>query len=194
MRPDLTSALPVIETDRLSLRQLRRSDVAELYAIFSDPIVVRYWGFARLTTLAEAEALFDEIEEGRRTDTLFQWGITLKDVDVVIGTTTIGAWEREHRRAELGFALQRAYWGRGYGAEAARATIDFGFRRMNLHRFEADADPRNDASLAILKRLGFREEGRYRERYLVEGEAQDGVIFGLLRSEWLARNREASNS
>ncbi|HEX6057465.1 MAG TPA: GNAT family protein [Gemmatimonadaceae bacterium] len=96
-----------------------------------------------------------------------------------------------HRRAEVGYALARAAWGRGYVAEALHAMIGFAFETLALHRLEADVDPRNERSIRALLREGFEREGYLRERYHVSGEVQDAVLFGLLRREWSAREAEA---
>jgi RimJ/RimL family protein N-acetyltransferase len=69
--------------------------------------------------------------------------------------------------------------------------VGFAFEQLNLHRLEADADPRNERSLVLLERQGFRKEGFLRERYIVDGEIQDAVVFGLLRSEWLLHGPHA---
>jgi len=55
---------------------------------------------------------------------------------------------------------------------------------MQLHRLEADIDPRNAASAKTLERLGFRREGLMRERWIVEGVVSDSAVYGLLASEW----------
>ena len=89
-----------------------------------------------------------------------------------------------HQRAEIGFALRQTHWSKGLGTEAVGAVIEFAFETLNLHRLEADADPRNERSLRLLERFGFEREGCLRERYYVNGERQDAVILGLLRSNW----------
>ena len=63
--------------------------------------------------------------------------------------------------------------------------IAHAFDTLGLHRLEADTDPRNERCLKLLTRLGFREEGRLRERWHVGGEVQDSVLLGLLREEWV---------
>ena len=65
-------------------------------------------------------------------------------------------------------------------SEVLPALLRFGFAEMGLHRIEADADPRNERSIRSLERLGFVREGYQRERYFVNGEWQDSVLFGLL--------------
>ena len=87
------------------------------------------------------------------------------------------------QRAEIGFGLQSAYWGKGYMSEAARAVVDCGFDVLRLHRIEADIDPRNRASARVLEKLGFVREGLLRERWIVDGEISDSAIYGLLRTD-----------
>ena len=104
----------------------------------------------------------------------------------MVGTCTLAQLSPEHRRAEVGYALARAVWGRGYLAEVLPALLTFAFDTLDLHRVEADVDPRNAPSIRALERLGFRREGHLRERYHVAGEVQDAVLYGLLRREWAA--------
>ena len=114
-------------------------------------------------------------------------GIAQVEGDRVVGTCTLFRIDARHRRAEVGFALARATWGRGLASEALATALRFAFETLDLHRIEADADPRNERSLGLLERHGFRREGYLRERYHVSGEVQDSVVLGLLRSEWQNR-------
>jgi ribosomal-protein-alanine N-acetyltransferase len=183
MLPD-ASSLPTLVTERLALRWLTPADVPALYEIFSDPEVTRYWSSPPLSDLAAAEALLANIHESFEQRTLFQWGIARRTDDRVIGTCTLAGLTTAHRRAELGFALARRYWGSGYVAEALPALVRFAFDELGLHRLEADVDPRNLASIRALERLGFRREGYLRERYHVNGEVQDAILYGLLQPDW----------
>lgn len=190
--PDATSflpgadRLPTIETARLRLRWLVPEDAPALLAVFGDPAVCRYWSRPPLADLAEGAALRQEIAELFAERSLFQWGIAERDGDAVIGTCTLAALSAEHRRAELGFALARGAWGRGYASEAVAALLSFAFDALALHRVEADVDPRNGASIRVLERMGFQREGCQRERYHLAGEVQDALLYGLLRREWAA--------
>jgi len=69
-------------------------------------------------------------------------------------------------------------------SEALPILLQFAFCEMQLHRVWADTDPRNSPSIRVLERLGFRREGLLREHYWVQGEPQDGLVYGLLGSEW----------
>jgi RimJ/RimL family protein N-acetyltransferase len=179
--------LPVLETPRLRLRPLADADVPALFAIFSDPETMRYWSRTAMTEPAEAKALLDDIRRYAEAGTLFQWGLAGREDDVVIGTCTIHRLDREHRRAEIGYILRRDHWGRGLANEALVALVDHAFDVFGLHRLEADIDPRNLGSIRSIERLGFKLEGRLRERYHVAGEIQDSLIYGLLEPEWRAR-------
>ena len=175
--------LPTIDTARLRLRTLAEADIPALFAIFGDPEVCRYWSHPALPDLAAAAGLLAQIQAYAREGTLFQWGIALRASDEVIGTCTLASITHEHRRAELGFALARAHWGQGYVAEALPALVAHAFGALDLHRLEADIDPRNATSIRVVERLGFRREGYMRERYVVNGETQDTVFYGLLRKD-----------
>jgi RimJ/RimL family protein N-acetyltransferase len=79
------------------------------------------------------------------------------------------------------------FTGRGYAVEAARAVLDVAFRVMTLHRVIAELDPRNDASIALCKRLGMREEAFYVKDLWFKGGWADTGLYAILREEWLAR-------
>jgi [ribosomal protein S5]-alanine N-acetyltransferase len=184
---DETAELPTLTGSRLRLRQILVRDVPSLFAVFSDPAVMRYWSRPPMTHLDEALKLLENIDSGRRDGTLYQWGIAMRGDDRVIGTCTLFALNREHRRAEIGYALGSAHWGQGLAFEALRLSIAFAFSTMRLNRLEADVDPRNTPSLRLLERLGFVREGTLRERWRVNGEVQDSALFGLLAADFPAR-------
>ena len=79
-----------------------------------------------------------------------------------------------------------------HASEALRTALTFAFGPMNLHRVEADVDPDNAASLALLARLGFREEGRLAERWFTFGAWHDTILLGLLASDYDVRDSGAA--
>ncbi len=173
--------LPTLRGSKVILRWLTTDDVDALFAIFSDPEVAHYLAIPRQHSREETERFLDGIHEGFRTSSLYQWGI--EHNGRVVGTCTLGGIDWENRRAEIGFALVRASWGQGPMPDALAALIDHAFGALGLHRIEADVDPRNTVSLRLLERLGFRREGHLRERYFKDGEIQDSLMLGLLRSD-----------
>jgi RimJ/RimL family protein N-acetyltransferase len=187
-------ALPRLAAARVVLRPLRPADAADLLAIFGDPRVMRYWTTPAFHDLADARALVREVDALFHARELFEWGIALAGDDRVIGTATLWHLEPAHRRGEIGFALGRAHWGRGFAGEAVATLVAFAFERLRLHRLEADVDPRNEPSLRLLEKLGFRREGTLRERYFVGDEIQDTVMLGLLAPEWAAGRAGAAGA
>jgi ribosomal-protein-alanine N-acetyltransferase len=186
MNPDhLGAHLPPLRGDAVHLRGLTTDDVPALHAIFSDADVVRFMSIPRMTSEAATQKFLAQIHHGFRAGTLYQWGIELEQR--IVGTCTLADIDRTNRRAELGFALAKAFWGRGLILRALPSVLQFAFERLDLRRIEADADPRNTASVRVLERIGFQREGLLRERYIQLGEVQDAMVFGLLRRDWDAR-------
>jgi RimJ/RimL family protein N-acetyltransferase len=176
--------LPVITTPRIVLRWLSEDDIDGLYDVFSDPQVMRYWSSGPLANREAAAALQREIADSNEKETMIKWGLALRDSNLVIGTTTLFNLSLDNGRAEIGYAMASAHWGKGYMNEALSALVSHAFDVMNLRRLEADVDPRNAASIRTLERLGFQREGFLRERWHVCGEIQDAYFYGLLRREW----------
>lgn len=179
-------SLPTIDASRVSLRWMAEADIDALYTIFSNVEVMRYWSFPAIPNRDAAAVMLREIHDSFQKRSLLKWGIAQRTDDALIGTVTLYNFSFEHRRAELGYALDRAYWGQGYMHEALRALLGFAFDELHLHRIEADVDPRNGASIRTLERLGFQREGYLRERWQVGGEIQDALFYGLLRPDWVA--------
>jgi RimJ/RimL family protein N-acetyltransferase len=176
--------LPTVESARLRLRALDDRDVADVFELYADRAAVRFGYAPPMNTLDDARRVIQETIELARAGTLFHFGVADKEHDRVLGHATLFAWDRQHRRAEIGYSIRRDQWRRGYAMEAVSALIDFAFERLDLRRIEADADPRNAASIRLLEKLGFVREGYLRERWEIAGEIQDAVFFGLLRREW----------
>ena len=184
------NALPTITTQRLVLRPLTSDDADAVFDIFSDDEVMRYWSTVPMTSREEAVTLLEEIAAFFKNRELFQWGVADRVTNRIVGTCTLFQMVWRHRRAEIGYALNRECWGKGFGREAVGALIDFAFDTLQLERLEADTDPRNHRSRSMLGRLGFRKEGLFRQRWRVGGEVQDGVMLGLLRSERVSKGSD----
>lgn len=176
--------LPTLEGERVRLRWLEQRDVPRLFEIFSDPTAMRYWSSPAQTEQAQAQELLDAIHQSFRERSLFQWGVARRSDNLLIGTTTLFDMRAEHRKAEIGYMLDRPFWGQGLMQEALRLYLQFAFGTLGLNRLTADVDPRNDRSITILERLGFQREGVMRETYWVGGEVSDSLMLGLLASDW----------
>jgi ribosomal-protein-alanine N-acetyltransferase len=176
--------LPTLPAQRLRLRALTPADTDDVFAVFADPLVMRYWSSPAMTAPDQAAGYIEQIRAWFASRGGLQWGIALDDEDGrIIGTVTLCAFALEHRRCEVGYALGADHWGQGYAGEALHRVLAFAFDELDLARIEADVDPRNDASIRLLERLHFRREGLLRARWRVGGEVQDALVYGLLREE-----------
>ncbi|UFS58408.1 GNAT family N-acetyltransferase [Subtercola endophyticus] len=108
----------------------------------------------------------------------------------VIGDLTVFLRSVANKQAELGWAFHPDFQHRGYATEAAERMLDFAFTELDAHRVTADLDPRNDASAALAKRLGMRQEAHFREDIFTKGAFADTAIFAILRNEWTARRAQ----
>lgn len=179
--------LPIIDASRVSLRWISSSDTDAFFAIYSHPEVMRYWSTPPLADREVAANLIKKIHEDWKRRIILKWGVALRTDDRLIGSVTLFNLDFNHRRAEVGYALGRDYWGQGYMNEALMALLKHAFEVLDLHRVEADVDPRNAASIKTLERLGFKREGYLRERWQINGEIQDAFFYGLLRQEWVGQ-------
>ena len=176
--------IPTLTGERVVLRPVRLEDAADVFRVFSDPAAMRYWSTPPMSSPADATGLIEDILGRQAQGDFFQWGVVKAGSDSLIGTCTLFQIVREHLRAEVGFILRSDLWGMGLAREAITLMLAHAFDTLGLHRLEADTDPRNERCLGLLKRLGFQEEGRLRERWHVDGEVQDSVLLGLLSGEW----------
>ncbi len=184
--------LPRLSAPRVVLRWLTDDDSADLFTIYSDVRVTRYWSRPPMCSAEEARQLVREIHELQQLGRLLEWGVARQDNDRIIGTCTLAQLDPQNRRAEIGYALGSAHWNQGLMSEAVATLLDYAFGTLALHRIEADTDPRNSASLRLLEKLGFQKEGYFRERWIVGDEIQDAVMFGLLAPEWARRQAQVS--
>jgi [ribosomal protein S5]-alanine N-acetyltransferase len=182
---DSLNAVPPLETARLRLRTVRRSDLEQIYQLHSDSRAMRYWSFAPWSEMQQAQDWFEQRRRLGEREEVWPWAITLAGADELIGIVTLFAINRGQQRAETGYQLHPSVWGQGYAQDALRAVLGHGFDALDLRRVEADIDPRNDASCRLVERLGFQREGYLPERWHVNGEITDTALYGLLKRDFV---------
>jgi len=175
---------PELRTPRLRLRGFRPDDAEALYAVHSDPRVMRYWSFPAWTDPAQARAKIATVLDERARGAVYAWVVADTASDRLIGSVAAFALDRVHRRAEIGYSLHADWQGRGLAQEALRAVLAFLIDEAGFERIEADIDPRNAASCRLAERVGFVREGLLRGRWHVDGESCDTALYGLLAAEF----------
>jgi RimJ/RimL family protein N-acetyltransferase len=180
-----------LRTDRLVLRTMTAADVDDIHAYQSRADVCRYVTFEprtrdevaeRLTKYATAVAL--------RGDGDF-WQLAIERTDHpgrVIGDVYFSIQSVANATGEIGWTLHPDFTGHGYMTEAASAVLELAFATLGLHRVRAELDPRNDASIALCRRLGMREEAYFVEDLWFKGAWGDTGIYAILDREWAARS------
>jgi [ribosomal protein S5]-alanine N-acetyltransferase len=175
---------PVLETERLILRQLRLEDSIDLYNYFSKDEVTEYYDLESFTEQKQAEDLIKNWNEKFNKLVGIRWGITLKTEDRIIGTCGFHNWSKEHFKAEIGYELTPEYWQQGIMTEVLRSVIKYGFEDLGLNRVEALIDTDNISSRKLLEKLGFSEEGLLKEYFFEKKRFVDAVIFSVLKKEY----------
>jgi ribosomal-protein-alanine N-acetyltransferase len=180
---------PVLETERLLLRQLRSDDAADVFIMRSDPDVMRYIPRPLAATIDDAAALIqivnDFIEKGEKIN----WAITAKSTGKVVGMIGYVNTKPEHFRAEVGYSLSKAFHRQGIMREALTRVLRYGFEQMNLHSVEAITDAENIASRELLIAVGFEQEAFFKEDFYFNGQFRNSIHYGLLRSSAIALNK-----
>lgn len=189
--------LPWIETDRMILRQITESaeDGRDSLEFINDYSVYRFWG------------LYDETKDtdGRHrpkkkikldyhyTVTMKEykarreltWLIELKDTHKVIGEIVLYDF-RFQKQADIGYRLNKDYWGKGFAPEAGQAIVKTAFEAIELDRIQLRCFTNNHGSIRVAQKLGFTQEGMIRKGAIL-GVMTDYYIFGLLREDYEAQ-------
>jgi ribosomal-protein-alanine N-acetyltransferase len=176
---------PVIETERLLLREIVHADVQALFAIHGDPETMKWFGVDPLFDEAGAAKLVDLFASYRsQPNPGARWGIQVKDQESIVGSCGLFAWNRAWRKCTIGYELHPEAQGQGYMQEALLACIDWGFQNMELNRIEAQVHPSNTASIRTVTRLGFQKEGVSRQLGFWRGQFHDMLQYALLSQDW----------
>lgn len=185
---------PLLETERLRLREITEDDASALFAIHSDAEHMKWFGSDPVPDLDGARALVRLFAGWRQQPNPgTRWGLELKSQAGLIGSCGLFAWNRSWRKCTLGYELSPARLGTGLMREALEAVLDWGFSAMALNRIEAQVHECNAPSLALLDKLGFVQEGRLRQVAYWGGRHHDLLQCSLLASEWRGRPNSAQD-
>ena len=182
------SRLPLpLETPRLILRLPSARDVPALKRSFRNPKTARAAG-APLHSTAEmsqpGRMVTRTLREYRNEEHL-SLSVVLKAKGVCIGRVGLRGLDWKWRKVEsLSYWIDPSYWNQGLATEASWALCAAAFERLGMRRIASQALDRNPSSQAVLRRLGFVQEGRERQAVRLKGRSMDMLLFGLLRDEF----------
>jgi RimJ/RimL family protein N-acetyltransferase len=175
--------------ERLYLRPLEEADAgADYVSWLHDPEVTRWLETGRWPTSVDGLRAWIRRFADSRTDLAF--AIVDRASEAHVGNVTLNHVHPVHRTADTGLMLGRKdFWGKGYARDAWSLVVDYGFRRLNLRKIVAGVVAGNEASLAVLRSLGFQVEGTLRRDVWADGDYRDVVRLGLFRDEFRAERR-----
>lgn len=176
--------LPVLETEHLFLRRIQRSDAAAVFDYARDPEMTHYTLWSHHKKMEEAEFYVEQMLASYRAGKPTPWAVIHKESRRMIGTAGFIRWQPVHERAEIGYAIGRNWWGKGYASESSRAVVAFGFKTLHCNRIEAMCDVHNTASARVMEKIGMRYEGVLRQYLYAQGSYHDVKIYAILHSEW----------
>lgn len=168
-----------LETERLSLRPVTLEDAEDMYEYASDDETTTYV-FETHTSLEDTR---ENLAKYFLSKPLGNYGIILKETNKLIGTIDLRA-DETHRKAEMGYTLNKAYWGLGYTTEAAAGLLALAFNVLDLIRVEAKHDSRNLASGRVMAKLGMLKEGVLRDEAILKGEVTTTIIYGITQEAY----------
>lgn len=106
------------------------------------------------------------------------------DVNDRIGITSLFDIDHRLAKAEIGLWIIPDFWKKGYGTEASKLMVEYGFKELNLHKVIARTLEDNDASQKIWEKLGFEKEGVSRDEAFIDGKYIDMIRYSILENEW----------
>lgn len=171
-----------INTQRLRIRPIATDDAAAVFDCYRDKQTMQYWSCLPFQQLSQAQKLVDSGIKAFCENSSLLLAIEFTQTQQVIGTMSVFNIHPDSQRAEIGYLLSRPYWQQGLMTEALNALCDYCFNSLKLNRLEADIDPNNIASAALLIKLGFKLEGYLTQRWIVNGIKTDSELYGLLKS------------
>jgi RimJ/RimL family protein N-acetyltransferase len=173
----------VLEGDRVVLRPIQSWDRERLYELV-ETIEIRALANSRPPlplSLEEIEARDRRwIEEDHADSAWFAIDVNAE----LIGLCGLHDIDHFQQRAEVGIRLGKEHWGRGYGQDAVRTLVDYGFRHLNLTKISLRVLADDERAVGAYRKAGFVEEGRLREHAWYDGAKHDELVMAVFRDDW----------
>jgi RimJ/RimL family protein N-acetyltransferase len=155
----------ILETDRLLMREFLFEDAEGLFEMDKNPNVHKYLGNDPVKSIDHVTGYIENVRNQYVKNGIGRFSVVLKETNEVIGWAGIKfITEPENNYInfyDIGYRLQEKHWGKGYGYEAAKAWLDYGFNAMKIQTMYSSAHIDNTGSNAILKKLGMQQNGKF---------------------------------
>ena len=175
-----------ITTPRLELREYIETDIQGVHFYAKDPETVRYMTWGPNTRKDTEDFIQLAItQQSIKPRVNYHFVVTLKESKQIIGGCGIHVRQSKHKLAEIGYCFAKQFWGQGYATETVGSLLEFGFEKMQIHRFVAGCDPNNIPSERVLQKNGLRKEAHFAQALWHRGKWRDSLLYAILDSEWL---------
>lgn len=175
--------IPVLESERLLLRPITIEDAEDIYEYATDKDVAEFviWDVHKnkQETLDFINVALNQFSQKQS----ITWGLELKSEKKIIGTIAFVNVYLNHECAEVGYALSKKYWNRGFVTEAIKAVIKYGFDELSLNRIEAHCEEANIGSWKVMEKAGMKYEGVLREKVFMKGRFRSMKMYSILKKE-----------
>ena len=172
---------PVIDTERLVLREITLADASDLHVYYADPECRVFQSGTAVKYVEETEGIIRQVAREFSVRKAILLGLERKSDGRIIGDCDVHHLSLFDRRMEVGYGLAREYWGFGYMTEALRAVIRFAFEAMGFHRIEAECETTNFSACRVATRCGMTLEATLRENEINKGRFISNNIYAILR-------------
>jgi RimJ/RimL family protein N-acetyltransferase len=179
---DWRSGLPLLRGDLVTLRELRSSDAASLFALLTTEEVARFVS-PPPTTVEGFERFIAWTLRQRLAGTYACYAVTLRGFDTAIGIMQVRRLEPGFGIAEWGFMIGSPFWGSGVFQESAELMLDFVFDTLGVHRLEARAAVANGRGNGALLKIGAVQECRLRKSFHRNEAVMDQALYSILATE-----------
>ena len=177
--------MKILETERLYLREMDETDLAALRKILQDAEVM--YAYEHAFDEAEVLAWLEKQRARYREYGFGLWAMVLKDTDEMIGQCGLTMQDGDGRQVlEIGYLLQKAYWHRGYAAEAAAACKRYAFETLGAEEVFSIIRDTNTASQNVARRNDMTVKGSFVKHYY--GMNMPHLVFSITRGEWQERS------
>jgi RimJ/RimL family protein N-acetyltransferase len=180
---DWQDGLPVLSGKTVTLRELRASDAAPLFALLTTEEVSRFIS-PPPSTVQGFEAFIAWTLRQRAAGKYACFAVTLKGSDTAIGIFQIRESGPGFGTAEWGFAIGSKFWGTGVFQEGAELMLEFAFETLDVHRLEARAAVMNGRGNRALLKIGAVQEAILRKSLRRNGDYLDQVLYVISEDDW----------
>jgi len=173
MRNELKSIFrdpPILHTDRLILRRMEMKDSGDMFEYACDPFVTRYLTWEPHPDEVYTRRYLSYIGGRYKAGEFYDWALILKDENKMIGTCGFTRIDYKKKIGEIGYVINKRYWGQGLATEAAIQVIQFAFTVLQLKHLEARYMERNIASRRVMEKAGMHYDGLLNKPLSIKGQ------------------------